>query len=108
MHATRSSKSWGTDPHNEALKRRLTQQRRHSLPHASLKQKSRASRSTTSGALDPTMYEQVVTIKHRRTTMTKSKASRTSQASKVEFDVNKTLDDLKEQMRKLDDEYENL
>ena len=78
--------------------------RRQSMP-ASVHEKRRSTRRSKN-ALDPTMDEQLITISTQFRRKSISNQSRSSKAS-VAFDIEKTIEEINEQIRKLDDEYTN-
>merc|ERR1712168_123236 len=98
---TRQSKSWG-EPTNGTPPRISQAKRRQSMPGTAHEKRKSTRRSTN--ALDPTMDEQLITISTKFRRKSINNQSRSSKAS-VSFDVEKTIEELNEQIRKLDDEY---
>merc|ERR1712189_10534 len=100
---TRPSTSWG-EPTTSTPPRLSQTKRRQSMP-ASVHEKRRNARRSKN-ALDPTMDEQLITISTQFRRKSISNQSRSSKAS-VAFDIEKTIEEINEQIRKLDDEYTN-
>ena len=66
-------------------------------------EKRKSTRRSTN-AIDPTMDEQLITISSKFRRKSINNQSRSSKAS-LSFDVDKTIEEINEQIRKLDDEY---
>ena len=73
------------------------------MPGTAYEKRKSTRRSTN--AIDPTMDEQLITISSKFRRKSINNQSRSSKVSSLSFDVDKTIEEINEQIRKLDDEY---